>query len=135
MYRNCFWQSEQFLYTTCSPHVLQKEELLNKDLPVLWIVTVFLNQMFKKKLPVIIWPYFRFVGNLVVINLLSTILLIPLVCIDVTPPSLLLFGQYFNHPARCVVSKLASAWVSTSSVFGTLLIGVDQYLAIVYPLR
>ena len=78
---------------------------------------------------------FRFVGNLVVINLLSTILLIPLVCIDVTPPSLLLFGHYFNHPARCVVSKLASAWVSTSSVFGTLLIGVDQYLAIVYPLR
>ena len=30
MYRNCFWQSEQFLYTTCSPHVLQKEELLTK---------------------------------------------------------------------------------------------------------
>ena len=30
MYRNCFWHSEQFLYTTCSPHVLQKEELLTK---------------------------------------------------------------------------------------------------------
>ena len=30
VYRNCFWQSEQFLYTTCSPHVLQKEELLTK---------------------------------------------------------------------------------------------------------
>ena len=29
-YRNCFWHSEQFLYTTCSPHVLQKEELLTK---------------------------------------------------------------------------------------------------------
>ena len=28
VYRNCFWHSEQFLYTTCSPHVLQKEELL-----------------------------------------------------------------------------------------------------------
>ena len=28
--RNCFWHSEQFLYTTCSPHVLQKEELLTK---------------------------------------------------------------------------------------------------------
>ena len=34
MYRNCFWHSEQFLFTTCSPHVLQKEELLTKDLPV-----------------------------------------------------------------------------------------------------
>ena len=29
-YRNCFRYSEQFLYTTCSPHVLQKEELLTK---------------------------------------------------------------------------------------------------------
>ena len=30
VYRNCFWHWEQFLYTTCSPHVLQKEELLTK---------------------------------------------------------------------------------------------------------
>ena len=30
MYKNCFWHSEQFLHTTCSPHVLQKEELLTK---------------------------------------------------------------------------------------------------------
>ena len=30
VYRNCFWHSEQFLYTTCFPHVLQKEELLTK---------------------------------------------------------------------------------------------------------
>ena len=30
LYRNCFWHSEQFLCTTCSPRVLQKEELLTK---------------------------------------------------------------------------------------------------------
>ena len=30
VYRNCFWHSEQFLYTMCSPHVVQKEELLTK---------------------------------------------------------------------------------------------------------
>ena len=30
VYRNCFWHSEQFLYTKCSPHVLKKEELLTK---------------------------------------------------------------------------------------------------------
>ena len=24
VYRNCFWHSEQFIYKTCSPHVLQK---------------------------------------------------------------------------------------------------------------
>ena len=30
LYRKCFWHSEQYLYTTCSPHVLQKEGLLTK---------------------------------------------------------------------------------------------------------
>ena len=30
VYRNCFWHSEQFLYTTCSLHVRQKEDLLTK---------------------------------------------------------------------------------------------------------
>ena len=30
VYRNCFWHSEQFLYTTCSHHILQKGELLTK---------------------------------------------------------------------------------------------------------
>ena len=28
LYIYCFWHSERFLYTTCSPHLLQKEELL-----------------------------------------------------------------------------------------------------------
>ena len=28
--QNCFWHSEQFLYSTCSPYVLKKEELLTK---------------------------------------------------------------------------------------------------------
>ena len=30
VYRNCFWHSEQFSYTTCSPHDLKKEKLLTK---------------------------------------------------------------------------------------------------------
>ena len=30
VYKTCFWHSEQYLYTTCSPHVLQKEWLLTK---------------------------------------------------------------------------------------------------------
>ena len=30
VYRNCFWHPEQFLYTTCFPHVLQKDEFLTK---------------------------------------------------------------------------------------------------------
>ena len=39
VYRNCFWHSEQFLYTTCSLHVLQKEELLTKI--YLYVLTFF----------------------------------------------------------------------------------------------
>ena len=30
VYRNCFWHSEHFLYKTCSPHFLHKEEILTK---------------------------------------------------------------------------------------------------------
>ena len=30
VYRNCFRHSEEILYTTCSPHVLKKEEVLTK---------------------------------------------------------------------------------------------------------
>ena len=30
MYKNCSEYQKQFLYTTCSSHVLQKEELLTK---------------------------------------------------------------------------------------------------------
>ena len=30
VYRYCFWHSEQFLCTTCSHHVLEKEERLTK---------------------------------------------------------------------------------------------------------
>ena len=33
---NCFWHSEQFLYMTCSAHVLQKEELLTKIYLHIW---------------------------------------------------------------------------------------------------
>ena len=38
MCSNCFWHSEQFLYTTCSPHVLQKEELLTKIYLYLFLI-------------------------------------------------------------------------------------------------
>ena len=41
VYRNCFWHSEQFLYTTCSPHVVQKEELLRK-------INLYINKLKKK---------------------------------------------------------------------------------------
>jgi len=74
----------------------------------------------------------RFVGNLVAINLISTVLFIPLICIDISPT---LWIQWTCHPVRCIISELVSSWVSASSILGTLLIGVDQYLAILFPLR
>ena len=41
VYRNCFWHSEQFLYTICSPHVLKKRRAFDKDLPVPHLFTIF----------------------------------------------------------------------------------------------
>ena len=38
VYRNCFWHSEQFLYKTCSPNVLQKEEPLTKIAILCWLL-------------------------------------------------------------------------------------------------
>ena len=46
-YSNCFWHSEQFLYTTCSPHILQKEELLTK---IYLCTTNFKNQTVLSKM-------------------------------------------------------------------------------------
>ena len=49
VYRNCFWHSEQFLYTTCSPHVLQKEELQTK-IYLYWISWRFLILCFCREI-------------------------------------------------------------------------------------
>ena len=48
VYRNCFWHSEQFLYTTCSLHVLQKEELLTKIYLYFKIIVTIFFQFFQK---------------------------------------------------------------------------------------
>ena len=46
VYRNCFWHSEHFLYTTCSPHVLILEfscielviQLNEQSVVILWVI-------------------------------------------------------------------------------------------------
>ena len=48
VYRNCFWYSEQFLYRTCSPHALQREELLTKV--YLYLVYLLCAKNFKTTL-------------------------------------------------------------------------------------
>lgn len=74
----------------------------------------------------------RFVGNLLVVNLLSTCLLIPLTCVDIAPSA----AWWPQSPlSLCVVDEFVSAWVSSASLFATLLIALDQYMAITFPLR
>ena len=59
VYRNCFWHSEQFLNTTCSPHVLQKEELLTK-IYCTWEFKQYVNKnrLASKLIIKIIFPYY-----------------------------------------------------------------------------
>ena len=79
---------------------------------------------------------FRLVGNLLVVNLFSTLILIPLICMDIIPLGLWPRMQTsLNHPIRCLLSEFVSSWVSNASMVGTLLIGLDQYLAVMFPLR
>ena len=56
VYSNCFRHSEQFLYTTCSPHVLQEEELLTK-------IYLYIK-VYSKKAP-IIWQISQLLWNLI----------------------------------------------------------------------
>ena len=64
VYRNSFWHSEQFLYTTCSPYILQKEELLTKiylcqvHLIPFWLVFAKFKCMVHVALPK--WPIIQF---------------------------------------------------------------------------
>ena len=87
--------------------------------------------LFTKLLPFL----FRLVGNLLGVNLFSTLVLIPLICLDISPSKWWNRSDILNHPIRCLISELVSTWVSNASMLGTLLIGLDQYLAVMFPLR
>jgi len=69
-----------------------------------------------------------FIMNLLVVNLVSTLILLPLVSMDllVSPVSV---------PGRCLLSEAVSHMLASLSLFSTLLIAVDQYLAIIHALR
>ena len=68
----------------------------------------------------------RFVINLLVANMVSVVVLLPLVALDrVAPLSL--------H--QCLLSMGVSQGVASLSLLSTLLVGWDQYLAVLRPLR
>ncbi|XP_057335378.1 uncharacterized protein LOC130674134 [Microplitis mediator] len=67
----------------------------------------------------------RFVMNLSASNLLAIGLLHPLLITDRAAPSSI----------HCTLAEGATALVTTSSIFSVLLIAIDQYLAVIDPLR
>ena len=69
----------------------------------------------------------RFVMNLLVVNLASSLLLLPLVALDLSSASLC--------QEQCLVSQAVSQAVASLSLLSTLLVGIDQYLAVIRPLR
>lgn len=69
----------------------------------------------------------RFVMNLIASNLLTSLFLTPLLMLDAPPTS---FGS-----SLCVISEGASSLVVASSILSVLLIAIDQYFAVVDPLR
>ena len=69
----------------------------------------------------------RFVMNLLVVNLASSLLLLPLVALDLSGASL--------YQEQCLVSQAVSQAVASLSLLSTLLVGIDQYLAVIRPLR
>ena len=70
----------------------------------------------------------RFVMNLLVVNLASSLLLLPLVALDLALDNSL-------YQEQCLVSQAVSQAVASLSLLSTLLVGIDQYLAVIRPLR
>ena len=69
------------------------------------------------------------------VNLISTLVLLPLIFMDIAPTEWWPPSHNLENPVRCILSEFVSSWVSNASMLGTLLIGLDQYLAVMFPLR
>ena len=79
-----------------------------------------------------VWPLsFRFLMNLVLANLLSGFIFLPIfVLTDI------LEFQYMQGGMRmCSIMRGISTLISTASVLSQFLICADQYLAVLYPLN
>lgn len=78
----------------------------------------------------------RFVMNLTVSNLLVCAIMNPLLIMDASSPSSTAQIVESTSPRSiCAMSEGAVAIVTTSSILSVLLIAVDQYFAVVDPLR
>ena len=83
----------------------------------------------KRMKNILLFFIFRFVLNLAISNLFSLLLLTPLNLLDQTASSVM------EEASFCFVLTLVATMVSAVILLSTLLIGLDQYLAIVDPLN
>merc|ERR1712223_1160501 len=73
----------------------------------------------------------RFLINLVAANLLITFVLVPLIFVDLIWP----MKDYGYLPFYCYILRGTTTLTSSASIFGQLLIGIDQYVAVINPLH
>lgn len=81
-----------------------------------------------------ILSYFSFILNLLTINLLSSVSLMPLILLDLILTDLTLASLTMPGPT-CLASSMASTLVFSLSQVAALLIAMDHYMAIIFPLR
>ena len=71
--------------------------------------------------------YFRFLMNLVLANLLTSFVLIPLIFVD--------RFTHLSNGLLCLTLRGVTTLTSSASILAQLLIGIDQYLAVINPLH
>ena len=76
--------------------------------------------------------YFRYVLSLVISNLISTFLLLPLSVLDVLAPISTISITTYHI---CTSLRALTTLVSCSSILGTVCIAIDRYFAVLDPLR
>ena len=88
-------------------------------------------------------PTSRFLINLVAANLLITFVLVPLILIDLIWPTSPVYEfdkeeiilQHSSPSFYCYILHGMTTLTSSASIFGQLLIGIDQYVAVINPLH
>ena len=81
-----------------------------------------------------LYPPFSFILNLLTINLLSSVSLMPLILLDLILTDLAPAPLTRPGPT-CLASNMASTLVFSLSQVAALLIALDHYMAIIFPLR
>ena len=90
-------------------------------------VNISLLLVFFKKPSLRTYPN-RFVMNLLAVNVVSCVLLLPLVALDQLDLTV-------HHAQQCLLSQAVNQGVASLSLLSVCILGLDQYLAVLQPLR